>query len=31
MKVDVKNFQTAKDIENAQQNWVELENTQNSL
>lgn len=31
MKVDVKNFQTAKDIENAQQNCVELENTQNSL
>lgn len=31
MKVDVKNFQTAKDIENAQQIWVELENTQNSL
>lgn len=31
MKVDVKNFQTTKDIENAQQIWVELENTQNSL
>ena len=31
MKVDVKKFQTAKDIENAQQIWVELENTQNSL
>lgn len=31
MKVDVKNFQTTKDIENAQQIWVELENTQNAL
>ena len=31
MKVYVKNFQTAKNIENAQQIWVELENTQNSL
>lgn len=31
MKVDVKNYKTAKDIENAQQIWTELENTQNSL
>lgn len=31
MKVDVKKFQTAKDIENAQQIWIELENAQNSL
>lgn len=31
MKVDVKKFQTAKDIEKAQQIWVELEKAQNSL
>lgn len=31
MKVDVKIFQTAKDIEKAQKILVDLENTQNSL